>query len=74
VHGVEENSPAAQAGIEAGDVVVALGEAPIDGMDALHRLLTDGPIGTTTATLLRKNAFMRVSITPVETQPPVSAR
>jgi S1-C subfamily serine protease len=74
VHGVEDASPAAHAGIEEGDVIVALGEAPVDGMDALHRVMTDGPIGTTTATLLRRNAFMRVSITPVETQPVASVR
>jgi S1-C subfamily serine protease len=74
VHGVEDASPAAQAGIEEGDVVVALGETPVDGMDTLHRILTDGPIGSTTATLLRRNAFMRVSITPVETQAGASAR
>jgi hypothetical protein len=43
-------------------------------MDALHRVMTDGPIGTTTATLLRRNAFMRVTITPVETQAVASAR
>jgi len=68
VHGVEEKSPAAAAGIEAGDVIVALGEAPVEGMDSLHRIMTAGPIGTTTATLLRRNAFMRVDITPAETQ------
>jgi S1-C subfamily serine protease len=73
VHGVEEKSPAALAGIEEGDVIVALGEAPVDGMDALHRIMTDGPVGTTTATLLRRNAFMRVPITPVETQEAVAS-
>jgi len=74
VHGVEEKSPAASAGIEEGDVIVALGEAPVDGMDALHRIMTAGPLGTTTVTLLRRNAVMRRDITPVETQPMVSAR
>ncbi len=74
VHGVEEKSPAALAGIEEGDVIVALGESPVDGMDALHRVMTDGPIGTTTATLLRRNAFMRVTITPIESQAVASAR
>jgi S1-C subfamily serine protease len=74
VHGVEDGSPAATAGIEEGDVIVALGETPVDGMDSLHRILTDGPLGSATATLLRKNAFMRVAITPTETQPAVSAR
>jgi S1-C subfamily serine protease len=74
VHGVEEKSPAALAGIEAGDVVVALGEAAVDGMDALHRLLTNGPIGTTTVTLLRSNTVIRRDIVPVEAQPITTAR
>jgi S1-C subfamily serine protease len=69
VHGVEEKSPAAQAGIEDGDVIVALGETHVDGMDALHRLLTNGPIGATTVTLLRRNELIRREIVPVEAQP-----
>jgi S1-C subfamily serine protease len=68
VHGVEEKSPAAQAGIEDGDVIVALGEGHVDGMDALHRLLTNGPIGATTVTLLRRNTVIRRDIVPVEAQ------
>jgi S1-C subfamily serine protease len=73
VHGVEDGSPAALAGIEGGDVIVKLGDAAIDGMDALHRVMTAGPIGTTTVTLLRRNAIVRRDITPVEAQTPVSA-
>ena len=69
MHGVEEKSPAAQAGIEDGDVIVALGDAHVDGMDALHRLLTNGPIGATTVTLLRRNTVIRRDIVPVEAQP-----
>ncbi|HXW77608.1 MAG TPA: trypsin-like peptidase domain-containing protein [Candidatus Eremiobacteraceae bacterium] len=66
VHGVEEKSPAAHAGIEEGDVIVALGETPVDGLDTLHRLLTDGPIGATTVSLLRRNELVRLAITPAE--------
>jgi len=68
VHGVEETSPAAHAGIEPGDVIIALGEAAIDGMDALHRAMTAGPLGTTTVTLLRHNSIVRRDITPAEAQ------
>ena len=66
VHGVEEKSPASRAGIEEGDVIIALGETHIDGMDGLHRLLTDGTIGKTTVTLLRKNELVRRTIIPSE--------
>lgn len=39
VRGVEDSSPAARAGIEAGDLIVAVGGEPLDGIDALHRAL-----------------------------------
>jgi S1-C subfamily serine protease len=64
VHGVEDKSPASRAGIEAGDVIIALGETPVDGMDALHKLLTDTPLGKTTVTLLRRNELVRRAIIP----------
>ena len=60
--------------IEAGDVIVALGEAPVSGMDALHRIMTGEAIGTTTVTLLRRNNVLRLDITPVEAQAAVSAK
>jgi len=68
VHGVEETSPAAVAGVEAGDVIIALGDSPVDGMDSLHRIMTAGPIGATTVKLLRRNNIMRFDITPAEAQ------
>jgi S1-C subfamily serine protease len=73
VHGVEEHSPAARAGIEDGDVIIALGEHPIDGIDALHRRLTEGPLGPTTITLLRRNDIVRRAIEPTEAQQRVSS-
>jgi len=69
VHGVEERSPAAVAGIEDGDVIVALGDAAIDGMDALHRALTNAPLAPTTVTLLRRNTLLRREIAPSKLQP-----
>jgi S1-C subfamily serine protease len=68
VQSVEEHSPAARAGVEDGDVLVALGTQPIDGIDALHRVLTseawvDAP---TTVTLVRRNELLRRTIIPGE--------
>ena len=62
VHGVEEHSPASRAGIEEGDVIIAMGDAQVDGIDALHRRLTDGALGQTTITLLRRNELVRRTI------------
>jgi S1-C subfamily serine protease len=74
VHSIEEKSPAGRAGIEEGDVIIALGEHAVDGMDGLHRLLTAGTIGKTDVTLLRRNELMRRAIIPAETQDAVAAR
>src|SRR5205809_3806745 len=42
VEAVTRDSPAAQAGIRVGDVIVALGDTPIAGVDDLQRVLTGG--------------------------------
>jgi S1-C subfamily serine protease len=70
-HGVEDHSPAARAGIEDGDVIVAIGDFPVDGIDALHRRLTDGPLEKTTVTLLRRNELVRRTIVLGESPPAV---
>jgi len=38
---VEQNSPAARAGVQEGDIIVALNDDAVPDIDALHRLLTD---------------------------------
>jgi S1-C subfamily serine protease len=68
VHGVEETSPAARAGIEEGDVVLAIGEQPVEGVDALHKVLAElRPDTLTTVTLLRRNQLETRAIVPSET-------
>ena len=70
VHGVDEQSPASRAGIEEGDVLVALGEGMVEGIDALHKLLTDRPVvdAPTSVTLLRRNQLVTRTIVPAEAQ------
>jgi S1-C subfamily serine protease len=41
---VERRGPAAEAGVQEGDVIVGLGEEPVAGIDDLMRLLVDIPI------------------------------
>jgi S1-C subfamily serine protease len=65
---VEKGSPAARAGIQEGDIVVAFGEALIRGVDDLHRALTDTAIGAPiTITVLRRGQKRALEVTPVET-------
>src|SRR4029079_9257158 len=65
--GIEENSPAAAAGLRQGDVISAMGEYPIESIDDLQRLLTDDGLGRTqTMTIVRRDEKREVQITPAE--------
>src|ERR1700688_1738452 len=60
-------SPAAQAGVEAGDRMIALDGTPVDGIDSLQRLLDADWIGREgELQLLRRSSVIRVKIRPVE--------
>jgi S1-C subfamily serine protease len=64
---VVAGSPAAQAGVEAGDRMIALDETPVDGIDSLQRLLDADWIGREgELQLLRRSSVIRVKIRPVE--------
>jgi S1-C subfamily serine protease len=67
VMSIEPGSPAATAGLEEGDVIVAWDSKPIAGIDALHRLLTEQYLGASVeATVLRRTQKLTLPIRPTE--------
>jgi S1-C subfamily serine protease len=67
VVGVEPDSPARTAGVREGDVIVALDNKVIAGVDDLHRLLTDAQVGVRCSlTLIRHTERLALSIFPEE--------
>ena len=67
VTSLEPNAPAAKAGVQEGDLVVAFGDSSVESLDDLHRLLTDARIGTTvTLTLLRNAVRMTLDVVVAE--------
>jgi S1-C subfamily serine protease len=68
VLGIEEGSPAAEAGLREGDVIVALDGAAAAGIDDLHRLLTEERIGRPTRiAVLRQGEKRTFDVVPRET-------
>jgi len=60
---VEQESPAAQAGLKDGDVIVGLGDSPVRSVDDLHKLLTEARIGSRCElTLLRQTQKMLLTV------------
>jgi S1-C subfamily serine protease len=70
VVGVEPDSPARDAGLREGDLLLAYNDRPLNGVDDLHRVLTEGAIGArATLTVLRRGAHFTVPIVPEESFP-----
>ena len=71
-HGLEvvevvADGPAAHAGIRAEDLIVALGDTPIGGVDDLQRLMTAEAIDVEiTVSLLREGSLRHVALRPRE--------
>jgi S1-C subfamily serine protease len=64
---VAAGSPAAGAGVAAGDRIVALDGEPVDGVDGLQRLLDASRIGKSCELkLLRRAALLSLSVRPSE--------
>jgi len=67
VVGVQSGSPAQRAGLQEGDVIVALGGEPIAGVDDLHRLLTDAKVEVrSNIMIVRRTERLELSIVPQE--------
>ncbi len=69
---VERSSPAAAAGLDEGDILVAFAGRTIDSLDELHRILTDHPIGKAgEVTVLRRYRPLGLTLVPAEAPPRV---
>jgi S1-C subfamily serine protease len=67
VAGVEPESPAALAGLQMGDIVIAFDGVPTPEVDALHKLLTGDRIGVkSTVSILRNVERITLAIIPQE--------
>ncbi|HXY30433.1 MAG TPA: trypsin-like peptidase domain-containing protein [Gemmatimonadaceae bacterium] len=67
VTAVEPDSPAEQAGVETGDIIVHIGDTSVAGVDALHKFLTDERIGTRyDLGLLRHGRRLTLGVVPAE--------
>lgn len=65
VAGIERGSPADLAGLRVGDVIVAMDDQLVTGIDDLHRQLTNQAVGHQfTLTIIRDFEKIRVSIVP----------
>ena len=64
---VEPGSPAATGGAREGDLILALSDEPVSGVDDLHRCLTGDRIGVpSTLTVLRAGRRVRLTLVPAE--------
>ena len=64
---VESGSPASQAGLVAGDIIISLGDLPVTAVDDLHRALTAERIDVpATITILRNGTRQQVIVVPRE--------
>jgi S1-C subfamily serine protease len=65
----DKDSPAALAGLKEGDVIVEFGKTPVEGIDELHRLLTDEVVSVRQwVTVIRGTEKLNISIVPAERQ------
>jgi S1-C subfamily serine protease len=64
---VAGGSPAARAGLEVGDIIIAFNGQAIRGIDMLHRRLDEQSIGKpATMSILRRDQRLELALTPIE--------
>jgi S1-C subfamily serine protease len=64
---VTQGSPAGEAGLLMGDLIVSLNGHSVMNVDDLHRFLSEGPIGQRVAlTIVRRTEKMELEVVPVE--------
>jgi S1-C subfamily serine protease len=64
---VEREGPAAVAGVEPGDIIVAFAQHPVAGFDDLHRYLTEEKLGEMAPlTVLRRGRRLTLQVRPDE--------
>ena len=68
VASVEDDSPAARAGLAIGDVVLGFADSVVSGIDDLHRLLTEERIGMPAPMIVLRRGERRLTIVPVESR------
>jgi len=65
----DENSPAKQAGVLEGDLIVGFCDHPIGGIDDLHKLLTEERIGRKSSlVVIRRTEKLTLEVVPEESQ------
>lgn len=67
VRSVEADGPARQSDLQEGDVIIRFNGLPVQGIDDLHRMLTDVEIGRESSlTLIRDSRLITLRVTPGE--------
>ena len=65
----EQNSPAREAGVREGDIIIGFDDRPTAGIDDLHKLLTEDRIGTTSSLLvIRGTQKLKLGVVPGESK------
>ncbi len=63
----DAQGPAVQSDLRPGDLVVAVNDVPVDGIDALYRHVSRWPLGAALAlTVVRRTQSLKIEITPGE--------